>query len=77
MFWRHKLSEISKNNQKNVYDNNAKLIKEINDLYHSLQQNGKSDSVISNITELDSLIINDAAPQTHDGDLVAKFQFIE
>lgn len=60
MFWRHKLSEISKNNQKNVYDNNAKLIKEINDLYHSLQQNGKSDSVISNITELDSMIVKEA-----------------
>ena len=63
MFWRHKLSEISKNNQKNVYDNNAKLITEINDLYLSLQQNGKSDSVISKITELDSMIVKEAFDQ--------------
>lgn len=55
--------QISKNNQKIVYDNNAKLIKEINDLYHSLQQNGKSDSVISKITELDSMIVKEAFDQ--------------
>lgn len=49
--------------KKIVYDNNAKLIKEINDLYHSLQQNGKSDSVISKITELDSMIVKEAFDQ--------------
>ena len=55
--------QISKNNQKIVFDNNARLIKEINDLYHSLQQNGKSDSVISKITELDSMIVKEAFDQ--------------
>lgn len=57
------VSQISKNNKQIVFDNNAKLIKEIKDHYSSLQQNGKSDSVISKITELDSMIVKEAFDQ--------------